>query len=66
MYIEKSPLNASLNLFALSLVTGPNETSNGSLGIKAMITSVWSTLFKYFFVFSIIVLYFYNIIKRLL
>jgi hypothetical protein len=47
-------------------VTGPNETSNGSLGIKAMITSVWSTLFKYFFVFSIIVLYFYNIIKRLL
>jgi hypothetical protein len=29
-----------LNLFALSLVTGPNQTSNGSLGFEAKIALV--------------------------
>jgi len=30
MYLEESPLKASLNFLALSLVTGPTGISNGS------------------------------------
>jgi hypothetical protein len=35
----KKHINASYNLFALSLITGPNGTSNGSLGIESRIAS---------------------------